>query len=90
MTHSATSGGLLGELRVASIVDTDGLEDAEVGKRQGLGRALLIEAISAVPAVMLSVGEGECGSASHTDFGVDPFRRLGSVSVGTSPTNWTG
>lgn len=66
----------VGKFGIAPVVDTDGLENAEMGERQVLARALLIEAVAAVAAMVLSVGECECSSASHADIRVDPFRGL--------------
>ena len=86
MTYSATSGRLVRELRVTPVVHTDSLEDAEVRKGEGLGRALLVEAVSTVPTVVLSVGKRERRSAPHTDIRVNPFGRLASVSVRASST----
>jgi hypothetical protein len=42
-------------------------------ERKGLGRALLIEDLPAVSAVMLAVGECEGSSAAQTDVGVYPL-----------------
>lgn len=73
---SSAPRGLVCELCMTPIVDTDRLQDSKVRQGQRLARALLVEAVSAVAAVVLSVGEGECGPAAHADVGIDPFRRL--------------
>lgn len=44
-----------------------------MGQRNRLGRTLLIEAITTVPAVMFPVRKGERRSAAHTDIGIGPF-----------------
>lgn len=56
--------------------------------RQGyrLGRALLVEHISTVAAVMFAIRESEGSTASHADVGVDPFRGLCDKSVRTLDT----
>jgi hypothetical protein len=72
---------LFGKSGVASIVDADGLEDAQVGEGYHLGRTLTAEDVSTVSAVVLSVGEGEAFSAAHADIGIGP---LGWLDVGVS------
>ena len=55
--------------------------DAQVREGDGLARALLVKAVSAVSTVVLSVGKGKGGPASHTDFRVSPLWRLNSSLV---------
>jgi hypothetical protein len=64
---------LFGNPGVASVVDADGLEDAQVRKWYHLGRALPAEDVSTVSTVVLAVGEGEFLSAAHTDIGIGPL-----------------
>jgi hypothetical protein len=84
MTNSSASGRLVGKLCITPVVHTNRLRDAEVRKRERFARALLIEAVPAVAAVVFSVGEGESSAAPHTDIGIDPLRGLKTVS------GWTG
>ena len=72
---------LLSKPGVASIVDADGLQDAEVGQGYRLGRTLTTEDVSAVSTVVLAVGKGKAFSAAHTDVGVGP---LGWLDTGVS------
>ena len=44
-----------------------------MGQRKEFARAGAAEDIPAIPAVMLSVREGEGGSTSHANVGVDPL-----------------
>lgn len=67
---------LVRELRVAAIIYSYSLQDTQMRQRQRLGRALLIEAVSAVATMVLPVSESERGSAAHADIGVGPFRGL--------------
>jgi hypothetical protein len=78
---------LFGKSGVASIVDADGLEDAQVGEGYHLGRTLTAEDVSAVSTVVLSVGEGEAFSAAHADIRVGP---LGWLDVGVSSESREG
>ena len=48
-----------------------------MGERNGFGRALGVENISTVPAVVFSVCKTESGSAAHTHVGINPFWGLG-------------
>lgn len=52
-------------------------------KGKGFGRALLVETVATVTAVVLPVGECEGGSTPHTNIGVNPFGGLSSVSIFT-------
>jgi hypothetical protein len=67
--------GLLCQLLVAAIVDSDRLQNAQVRQRDGLARTLLIEDVAAISAVVLAIGEGEGSPASHADVAVSPLRR---------------
>jgi hypothetical protein len=57
-----------------------------VRKGEGFGRALLVETVATVTAVVLPVGECEGGPTPHTNIGVDPFRGLSGVSISTDLT----
>jgi hypothetical protein len=70
---------LFGEPGVASIVDADGREDAEVREGYRLGRTLAAEDVSAVSTVVFAVGEGKAFSAAHTDIRVGPLGWLDMV-----------
>ena len=65
------------DLFVASDIDTDRLEYAEVWQRGREVRAGLAEALATVTAVVFAVGEGEGSAATHADIRVNPFGRLG-------------
>ena len=54
--------------------------DAEVRQGNCLARALLVEAVTAVSAVVFAIRESKGSSASHADVGINPFRRL-SISL---------
>lgn len=58
---------LASELGIASIVDPDGRMNTEMWEGGNFGGTLLVEAVSAVPTVVLSIGESKWRSASHTD-----------------------
>lgn len=79
MADSAASRRLVSELGIAPVVDTDSLENAEMRKGKRLGGALLVEAVSAVSAVMFPVGKGEGGPAPHADVGIHPFGGLKGI-----------
>jgi hypothetical protein len=74
-------GRPIGKLGIASIVYPDRLENAEMTEGKRFSRALLVETVATVAAVVLSIGECEGGSTPHTDVGVDPFRGLGGISI---------
>lgn len=42
----------------------------------GLARAGAAEDVAAIPAVVLSICEGKCGSTSHANVGINPLWRL--------------
>lgn len=60
---------------MTAIAHADFLGDTEVREGHRLRRALLIEDLTAVPTVMLAVGEAERCTTSQADVGVDPFWR---------------
>jgi hypothetical protein len=73
---------LVGEFGIAAVVDSNGCENSQMREGDGLGGALLVEAVSAISTMMLAVREREGCSASHTDVRVRPLRGLmKSVSV---------
>lgn len=78
------------ELGVAAVIDADGLHDSQVRQRQSFGRALLVEAVAAVSAVVFAVGEGERSPASHTDVRVGPFRGRTAIdhAAGDGRSRW--
>lgn len=55
---------LLSQFRVATVAHSDFLSYTEVREGHRFGRALLIENLTAVPAVMLAVGERERSPAA--------------------------
>lgn len=65
--------GLGRKLRITPIVNPNRRFDAKVGEGYGLGRALLIEAVTAVAAVVFAVREGKGGTASHAYIRIDPL-----------------
>lgn len=52
-----------------------------MGKGKRLGRALSVEYISTVAAVMLSVCKTKSGPAAHAYVGIDPFRGLANYQL---------
>lgn len=47
-------------------------------ERDGFGRALSVENIATIPAVVFPIRKTECGPAAHTYVGVDPLWGLAS------------
>lgn len=71
---------LVGKFRITAIIDSYGRHDSQVRESDNLGRTLLIKAVTAVSAMMLSVCKGEWCSTSHAYVGVGPFRRSATVN----------
>ena len=74
---TAALEGLVGEFGIAPIVNTNRLENAEMGKRERLAGALLVEAVATIAAVVLPVGKSEGGPTAHANIRVDPLGGLG-------------
>lgn len=64
------------ELRIASVVNANGLHYAKMRQRQRLAGALLVKAVTTVSAVVLSICEREGGPASHAHIRVNPLGGL--------------
>lgn len=65
---------LVCQFDVASIIDSDRLNYPKMRQRKNFARTLLVENVSAVSAMMLSIRETERSSTTHTDVRVSPFR----------------
>lgn len=63
----------LGQLCMTTITYSNFLSNTKVRERHRLGGALLIENLTAVPTVVLTVGEGERSTTPQTYVGVNPF-----------------
>lgn len=71
------------DLRIAAIVDAHGRLDAKMRQSGKFTRALLIEAVSTVSAVVFPIREREWCSAPHTDIGVCPLGRRTAINHAT-------